>query len=96
MQLSHFVWMGGVVLIGTFIAGCATEPTQSTAISCGNNYTCLKDATFHYRQQAVQLSALAERYEIEGEGQGIGTRGRTSETPARPGEGVSVGSSAGG
>jgi len=67
MQLSHFVWMGGVVLVGTFIAGCAAEPTQPTAMSCGNNYTCLQDATFHYRQQAVQLSALAERYEIEAE-----------------------------
>src|SRR5947208_1410720 len=40
---------------------------QPVATPCGSNYTCLKDTAFQYRQQAEQLSALAQHYEIEAE-----------------------------
>jgi hypothetical protein len=69
MRLSQVILLGGMVFVGAIIAGCASAPgpTEPAAMSCGNDYACLKDATFRYRQQAVQLSALAERYEIEAE-----------------------------
>jgi hypothetical protein len=47
------------------LAGCAAGTTEPLATACGSNYTCLKDAAFQYRQQAAQLTALAERYEME-------------------------------
>src|SRR5262249_28169932 len=52
------------VLVGTLVTGCATA-TDKPRVQCGNDYSCLSDMAFKYRQQADQLSALAERYEIE-------------------------------
>jgi uncharacterized protein YxeA len=53
-----------LVLVGTVITGCATMTDQSRA-QCANDYTCLSDNAFKYRQQAERLSALAQRYELE-------------------------------
>lgn len=64
MKRSQVILTSGVVLIGAMVMGCATGSTQLAA-SCGSNYTCLKDTAFQYRQQAEQLSALAQRYEFE-------------------------------
>lgn len=52
------------VLIGSLITGCATTTDQATT-QCGNDYSCLSDMAFKYRQQAQRLSTLAERYELE-------------------------------
>jgi len=45
--------------------GCATTPTDQTTRQCGSDYSCLRDMAFKYRQQADQLSTLAQRYELE-------------------------------
>ncbi len=65
MKRSQAILTSGVVLVGAIVAGCAAETTQPIATSCGSNYTCLSDTAFQYRQQAAELSALAQRYEIE-------------------------------
>lgn len=52
------------VLVGTLITGCATT-TDQAARQCGNDYSCLSEMAFKYRQQSEQLSTLAERYELE-------------------------------
>lgn len=68
MKQSHTILLtSGVVLVGAIIVGCSTATTQPFATSCGSNYTCMKDMAFQYRQQAMQLSTLAQRYEIEAE-----------------------------
>ena len=56
--------IGGVVLVGSLITGCA-KTTDPARVQCGNDYSCLSDMAFKYRQQAEQLSTLAQRYEIE-------------------------------
>ena len=66
MKRSRIIFLYGVVLVGATMGGCATEKTQSmAAASCGNNYTCLTNSAFEYKQQAAMLTALAERYELE-------------------------------
>ena len=66
MKWSRVSFLCGVVFVGAMTGGCATERTQSLAAeSCGNNYTCLTNAAFEYKQQAATLTALAERYELE-------------------------------
>ena len=66
MKRSRVSFLCGVVLVGAMTGGCATDKTQSmAAASCGNNYTCLTNAAFEYKQQAATLTALAERYELE-------------------------------
>ncbi len=67
MKQSHVTLTCGVVLVGAITVGCAAETTQPFATSCGSNYTCMNDMAFQYRQQAMQLSTLAQRYEIEAE-----------------------------
>ena len=67
MKPSQFIMMSGIVLLGALIAGCAAGSTQPYATTCGHDYACMSDRAFQYRQQAMQLSALAERYEIEAE-----------------------------
>jgi hypothetical protein len=63
MNRSQILLTTGVVL--TILAGCATGTTQPVTMSCGSDYTCLGDTAFQYRQQAAELSALAQRYEID-------------------------------
>jgi hypothetical protein len=67
MKRSHVILTSGVILVEAIVAGCAAGTTQPSVSSCASNYTCLSDRAFHYRQQAAQLSALAQRYEIEAE-----------------------------
>jgi hypothetical protein len=61
---AYAVLVGGVVLVGSLIAGCAKTNRQAT-VQCGNDYACLSDMAFKYQQEADQMSALAHRYEIE-------------------------------
>jgi hypothetical protein len=64
MKTLYVMLASSFVLVGTLFTGCATTTDQSR-IQCGNDYSCLSDMAFKYRQQAEQLSALAQRYEIE-------------------------------
>ena len=52
------------LLVAGFVTGCAT-PTDQATLQCGNDYSCLSDMAFRYRQQADELSKLAQRYELE-------------------------------
>ena len=52
------------ILIGTITMGCASTTDQATK-QCGSDYSCLSNMAFKYRQQADQLSTLAQRYELE-------------------------------
>jgi hypothetical protein len=65
MQLSRHMTLGFLISVGAVILGCASGPTTAATSICGSDYACLKQATSRYRQQAMQLSALAERYEID-------------------------------
>lgn len=67
MKRSLVTLASGVILIGALVLGCTKANTQPLATSCGSNYTCLKDTAYQYGLQATQLSALAQRYEIEAE-----------------------------
>ena len=53
------------VLIGALTTGCGTTKTDQTTRQCGSDYSCLSDMAIKYRQQADQLSTLAQRYELE-------------------------------
>ena len=57
--------IGGQAGLQGVVADQSAE--QSVATPCGSNYTCLIDTAFQYRREAEQLSALAQRYEIEAE-----------------------------
>ena len=61
---ASIILIGGVMLVGSLITGCA-KTTDPARVQCGNDYSCLSDMAFKYRQQAAQLSTLAQRYEIE-------------------------------
>ncbi len=61
---AYAAFVGGVLLVGSLIAGCAQTNRQAT-VQCGNDYSCLSDMAFKYQQEADQMSALAKRYEIE-------------------------------
>jgi hypothetical protein len=68
MKPSHLIRGGSLFLGGTFMLACAMGPgeTQQTSLApCGSDYSCIKAMAFEYRQQADQLSALAQRYEHE-------------------------------
>ncbi len=65
MNPSYVIRNGGVVLLTVLLAGCATGMSQPSATSCGSNYACLQEMASQYRQQAQQLNALAQRYEME-------------------------------
>ena len=68
MKPLHLILGGSLFLGGTFMVACAVgtgETQQTTVAPCGTDYRCIKDMAFHYRQQAEQLSALAQRYEHE-------------------------------
>ena len=68
MKPLHLILGGSLFLSGTFMVACAVgtgETQQTTVAPCGTDYRCIKDMAFHYRQQAEQLSALAQRYEHE-------------------------------
>jgi hypothetical protein len=52
------------MLASAVAAGCAAAADPVVA-RCGSDYTCLRDTMFQYRQQAAELSALAQQYELE-------------------------------
>lgn len=64
MKTFYGMLTSSLVLVGSLITGCATTTDQPT-IKCGNDYACLSDNAIKYRQEAEQLHALAQRYEIE-------------------------------
>ena len=63
LSLSQILGVSSV-LIGTIGLGCAT-PSDQTTKECGSDYSCLSEMAVKYRQQANQLSTLAQRYEVE-------------------------------
>lgn len=66
MKHLSIILSSSVMLIGTILAACTTgTTTQPVTTSCGTNYSCMKDMAFQYRQQAAQLSAIAQRYEMD-------------------------------
>lgn len=68
MKPSHLILGSSLFLVGTLMVACATSTggTQQTTMGpCGTDYSCIKTMAFQYRQQAEQLSALAQRYEHE-------------------------------
>jgi len=52
-------------LLGGLLAACATAPVDPEMARCGGDYRCLSDLSFRYRQDASDLTALAQRYEQE-------------------------------
>ena len=56
---------GGLLLMAALLAGCATGASNSAQTVCGTDYHCMRDLMFQYRQQATELSAMAERYARE-------------------------------
>lgn len=62
MRHLRMVGLGALVLVSA--VGCVTASDPVVA-RCGSDYTCLRDTMFQYRQQAAELSALAQRYELE-------------------------------
>ena len=68
MKTSHLIVGCSLFLGGTFMVACAMgtgEMHQAGVAPCGTDYSCIKSMAFEYRQQAEQLSALAQRYEHE-------------------------------
>jgi hypothetical protein len=53
------------VVIATLNTGCATMESDHSTRQCGSDYSCLSQMAVKYRQQANQLSTLAQRYEVE-------------------------------
>jgi hypothetical protein len=53
------------VLVGITLGGCSAGVSQQVNSPCGADYSCLSNIALYQRQQAAQLSALAERYEME-------------------------------
>jgi hypothetical protein len=57
---------GGVLFAGALLTGCAaTGGSDTVAAACGSDYHCTRDLMFQYRQQATDLSIMAERYARE-------------------------------
>jgi hypothetical protein len=66
MDILQSTSMMGAVLAGIVLAGCSAGLNQQSKTSpCGADYTCLSNSALQYRQQAAQLSALADRYEMD-------------------------------
>jgi hypothetical protein len=64
MGFLRTIGLGALILVAAAAAGCAAASDPVLA-RCGSDYTCLRDTMFQYRQQAAELSALAQRYELE-------------------------------
>jgi hypothetical protein len=65
MRTLQSISLIAAVLVGITLGGCSAGVNQQVSSPCGADYTCLSNAALQYHQQAAQLSALAERYEIE-------------------------------
>ena len=64
MNTRHVIG-GGLLLAAGLLAGCATGASDTAATACGADYHCARDLMFQYRQQARELSMIAERYARE-------------------------------
>jgi len=74
MKDQPFLECGLLLLVALLAgqAGCATgAPATSVSDSyqkvCGTDYHCVQDKMFEYRDQAAQLTLMAERYAREAE-----------------------------
>ena len=56
---------GGLLLAGVLMTGCAAGTSIAGGTACGHDYHCTKDLMFQYRQQATDLTMMAERYARE-------------------------------
>lgn len=56
---------GGLLLAGALLTGCTTGASSSVDTACGSNYHCTRDLMFQYRQQATDLTMMAQRYARE-------------------------------
>lgn len=56
---------GGLLLVGTLLAGCAGKTPDTVGTVCGSDYRCMYDRMFEYRRQAADLNVMAERYARE-------------------------------
>jgi len=66
MSTLQTISLMAAVLVGITLGGCSAGVHQQVNSPCGaDDYNCLSSTALQYRQQAAQLSALAERYEIE-------------------------------
>ncbi|MEX5213616.1 MAG: hypothetical protein NW703_05580 [Nitrospiraceae bacterium] len=53
-------------LVG-LVSACSIEGPDAVRAACGADHHCMQDLMFHYRQQAAELNALADRYAREAE-----------------------------
>src|SRR5262245_3692137 len=56
---------GGLLVAGALLTGCATGAPSTGGTACGSNYHCTRELMFQYRQQAAELSMMAQRYAHE-------------------------------
>ena len=54
--------LGSGLLLVALLVGCATGASDTAGTVCGSDYHCMRDLMFQYREQATDLSRLAERY----------------------------------
>ena len=60
MKDRHVV-AGGLLLVRALLIGCAAGTSNAGRTACGQDYHCTKDLMFQYRQQATDLTMMAER-----------------------------------
>ncbi|HEU4683272.1 MAG TPA: hypothetical protein VFS39_02055 [Nitrospira sp.] len=65
MMLLNVSSIVGGTLIAILLSGCAGDLSQVQPTTCGSDYNCLATKALQYRQQAMQMGAMAERYELE-------------------------------
>ncbi len=66
MSKSH-VLLGSVgVIFAALIVGCSTGGAEKRSGDCGPaDYQCISAMSHKYRQLALELEAMAQRYEVE-------------------------------
>lgn len=67
MKNPFFILAGTLLLAGMLASGCATTPSNSSLPTGITTSKEAADLAFHYRQQAAELNALAQRLEFEAE-----------------------------
>jgi hypothetical protein len=67
MKTRSFLLGSGLLLLATVVAGCATDSTERTTTPAAAVSTDPGNLAFHYRLQAAELRATAQRLEFEAE-----------------------------
>jgi hypothetical protein len=65
MKPRYFFLGSALFLVAAVIAGCTTGPAGRTVTEGAAVSRDLGDKAFHYRRQAAELSAMAQRLEFE-------------------------------